>query len=105
MLPRVSESKTPNLRSAEPGPWIASTSRFLARISARAIRQSFSALVLASSLWVRASTAALTDWRYCQIEVAISPAMPMTKLERKLEYFSMNRPRRDENAGGGGEAS
>ena len=32
----------------------------------------------------RACSAAVCDWRYCQIDVATSPATPITKLDRKL---------------------
>ena len=62
------------------------------RISARAIRQSFSALVWAIDCSDRACWEAIWDCRYCQIEVATSPATPMTKLERKLWYVWMNFP-------------
>src|SRR5438132_300059 len=48
MSPRVSDSGTPKRRSAVFDPWVESTSRFLDRISARAIRQSF--LYLSSAI-------------------------------------------------------
>jgi hypothetical protein len=56
----------------------------LARISARAIFQSLSYFSRASFSCVSDSAAAVFDCRYCQIEVAINPASPITKLERKL---------------------
>src|SRR5580692_7912914 len=92
IAPRVSESSTPKRWSALPGPCADSTFRFLDRISARAIRQSFSALVWAIDCSERACWEAIWDCRYCQIEVATRPATPMTKLERKLWYVWMNFP-------------
>src|SRR5450432_142224 len=92
IAPRVSERSTPNRWSALPGPCADSTFRFLERISARAIRQSFSALVWAIDCSDRACWEAISDWRYCQIDVATRPATPMTKLERKPWYVWMNLP-------------
>ncbi len=85
MLPRVSDSSTPKRWSAVPAPCADSTFRFLPRISARAMRQSLSALARAAACSDRACSTAICDWRYCQIDVAISPATPMTKLDRKAE--------------------
>ena len=82
--PRVSDSSTPKRWSALPGPCADSTLRFLDRISARAMRQSLSALVRAMACSDRACSAAICDCRYCQIDVATRPATPMTKLDRKL---------------------
>src|SRR4051794_36534984 len=104
MLLRVSESRTPNRRSALSRFWSARTSRFLARISARAMRQSFSALVLAMSSCEAAWRRVISAWRNCQMVVATSPATPMTKLERKPWYFWMNWPSRD-SAGGPSSAA
>ncbi len=83
IAPRVSDSSTPKRWSALPGPCADSTFRFFDRISARAMRQSFSALVSAIDCSERACWAAICDWRYCQIDVATRPATPMTKLDRK----------------------
>jgi hypothetical protein len=83
--PRVRESSTPKRLSAVSGFWVDRTSRFLARISARAIRQSLRAFSRAISVWASAWVREISPWRYCQIEVATSPATPMTKVERKVE--------------------
>src|SRR5262249_28283234 len=68
------------------------TARFLARISARSIFQLFSACVSATFCCDSAWRRAISDWRYCQIEVAMRPAAPMTKLDRKPWYLRMKRP-------------
>ncbi len=85
IAPRVSDSNTPKRWSAVCGPCVDSTVRFLARISARAMRQSLSALVRAIACSERAASAAVSDCRYCQIDVAARPATPMTNVDRKLE--------------------
>src|SRR4051812_30965486 len=92
MLPRVSESSTPKRWSAVFAPCVESTFRFFERISARVMRQSFSALVLAMACSERAFSAAVCELLYCHTDVAMRPATPITKLERKLEYVWMKRP-------------
>src|SRR5437763_1347311 len=64
--------------------------RFFERISARAMRQSLSALVRAIACSDRACAAVVTDWRYCQIDVATSPARPRNSVESGPWYSWRN---------------
>src|SRR5258708_39665485 len=105
MAPRVSESSTPKRWSAVFGPCVDSTLRFLERMSARVMRQSLSALVLAMACSESDCCSAVFDCRYCQTDVAMSPATPMTKLDRKPEYVWLKWPNFEISCGGGGVAS
>src|SRR5262245_35765995 len=61
-------------------------------MSARVIFQLFSAAVSATFSCASACLRVVSDCRYCQIEVAIRPATPMTKLDTKVWYRMMSRP-------------
>src|SRR5689334_3991119 len=64
--------------------------RFFDRISARAMRQSLSALVRAIACSDFACWADVTDWRYCQMDVATRPARPRNSVERGPWYSWRN---------------
>src|SRR6185369_8108010 len=66
--------------------------RFFDRMSARVIFQLFSAAVSATFCWASAWLRVVSDCRNCQIDVAISPATPITKLDRNVWYRMMKRP-------------
>ena len=83
------------------GPFDASTDRFFDRMSARVIFQLFSAVVSATFCWASAWLRVVSDWRYCQIDVAISPATPITKLDRNVWYRMMKRPSLDVSSAAG----
>ena len=54
------------------------------------MRQSLSALVRAIACSDFAASAAVTDCRYCQIDVAISPATPRNNVDSAPWYSWMN---------------
>jgi hypothetical protein len=61
-------------------------------MSARVIFQLLSAAVSAAFCWASAWLRVVSDCRNCQIDVAISPATPITKLDRNVWYRMMKRP-------------
>src|SRR5205085_3932692 len=76
--------------SAVCGPCVERMFRFFERISARAIRQSLSAFVRAIACSDRAASAEVTDWRYCQIDVATRPATPRNSVDSGPWYSWKN---------------
>src|SRR3954451_13516823 len=90
IAPRVSDSSTPKRWSAVCGPCVERMFRFFDRISARAMRQSLSALVRAIACSDFAAWAEVTDWRYCQIDVAIRPARPRNSVDSGPWYSWRN---------------